>query len=119
MGGPSTSTRKLLNPAANCVAQARSPVKSNPSPAQKPFPTGKKSICPGGIVQTLTTVPAPKTPARNQTWPVCPTPQLAPVVSRSGFLATGGSYAHLTQRALHSPYVRPCGAEFGGRTPGL
>jgi hypothetical protein len=42
-------------------------------------------------------------PAKNHTGPDCPTAQLAPVVSRTGLLAGGGSQAHWNHFALHSP----------------
>src|SRR5690242_1920525 len=122
---PSSSALKPRKVLAFFVAHFRS--SANPcgklSPAQKPFPTGKNSFCPAGIEQLRTTAGGPggkNVPARNQTSPDCPTAQFAPVVSRTGLLAGGGSYAHLNHLALHSPYVRPPGAEFGVRTtPGF
>src|SRR5438132_737915 len=126
MANPSTSASNPLKPAARAVACFRSSANppGKPSPAANAFPMGKNSIRPAGMVQCRKTGggaggEVKKVPARNHTLPDCPTEQFAPVVSRTGLKAGGGSYAHLNHLALHSPYVRPFGAEFGGRTPGL
>src|ERR1035438_1718042 len=78
--------------------------------------TGRNSPMPVGTVKERSTDAGdPNDPPRNQTWPLCPTPAYWPVVSVTGFCATGIPRAHCHHSALHSPYVFPYGCDLGGR----
>src|SRR6266508_4458481 len=98
--GAAASTRNAV------TSQSLGPVQSPPPSPKAVLRIGKNRAFPPGTVQLRVAAP-PNVPAKNHTWPPCPSAQCAPVRSRTGFVAAGIDSAHCHHRALHSPYVFP------------
>jgi hypothetical protein len=108
------ATTESMNAAA--AARISSTV---PSSAKNVFTIGKKSAVPAGTVQERVAVPPPAVPAKNQTLPLWPSAQFAPVGSSRGLTGVGADSAHCHHVADHSPYECPYGFALGGSTPGF
>ena len=88
----------ILQGTPGCVGS-----QSNTAAPKAALTMGQNSAVPGGTVQARSKVPPKNEPAKNHTGPFCPSAQLAPVSSKTGFVAAGMESAHCHQRALHSP----------------
>src|SRR4051794_6145659 len=67
------------------------------------------------MVQVRLTAP-PCEPARNQTFPVWPAVQFAPVWSSRGFVGTGCASTHCHHATAHPLNDFPCALDCGGAT---
>ena len=107
---PSTVTeggvgQNSSNPAAahSRRSASLSPKNGGGSMSEHSFPTANTSTaCFSEIVHDRVVVRL-IVEAENQTRPVCPTLQFAPVSSSAGLMGTGISKSHLDHRACHSP----------------